>query len=107
MGSRVCIKIYDMMYNGHLVKLPNSTLMQRVFLFISQAQSVSYNKYGHGMSLYTDRPRRTSINNLQINSSQLPHTNRMFNGVNFMAQTVVKCNLTQTPLFIFLPLHNT
>ena len=101
------IKMYDMTYDGRLVQLLTNTLMLRILLFIFQAQSVSYNKYGHGMSLCTDHSRLTSINNLQINSSQLPHTNRMFNGVNFMAQTVVKCNLTQTPLFIFLPLHST
>ena len=95
------IKMYDMTYDGRLVQLLTNTLMLRIFLLIFQAQSVSYNKYGHGMSLCTDHSRLTSINNLQINSSQLLHTNKMFNGVNVMAQTVIKCNLAQTPLFRF------
>ena len=65
--------MYYMMYDGHLVESTTNTLMQRIFLLIIQAQSVSYNKYGHGKSLCTDHPRLTSINNLQINSSQLLH----------------------------------
>ena len=94
--------MYDMMYDGHLVEVLTNTLMQRIFLFIFQAQSVSYNKYGHGMSLCTDHSRLTSINNLQINSSQLLHKNTMFNGVNVMSHTVIKRNLAQTPLFRFV-----